>query len=175
MFGPGHPRLLDRNAKVRIMHWARCLSRRTEKGRAYGRLTAKELAVLEALLWAFHNCQLWLLLPQPRRQIAEAAGCARSSIAGALKALEGCGTLSWVHLGSSGFGSRTPISWATRVALAGLENVECLRFPRSRRATRCLLRPISRWNPNQAFSSSLEAAFDDERRGMPDFRANGTN
>ena len=36
MFGLGRPRALDRNAKVRIMHWARCLSRRTEKGRAYG-------------------------------------------------------------------------------------------------------------------------------------------
>ena len=36
VFGLGRPRALDRNAKVRIMHWARCLSRRTEKGRAYG-------------------------------------------------------------------------------------------------------------------------------------------
>jgi hypothetical protein len=32
MFGLGRPRSLDRNAKVRIMHWARCLARRTEKG-----------------------------------------------------------------------------------------------------------------------------------------------
>ena len=37
------------------MHWARCLSRRTEKGKAYGVVTAKALAVLEALLWAFHT------------------------------------------------------------------------------------------------------------------------
>jgi hypothetical protein len=35
MFGLGRPRALDRNAKIRIMHWARC-SRRTEKDRAYG-------------------------------------------------------------------------------------------------------------------------------------------
>ena len=55
MFGLGRPRALDRNAKVRIMHWARCLSRRTEKGRAYGVVTAKAVAVLEALLWVFHN------------------------------------------------------------------------------------------------------------------------
>ena len=40
MFGLGRPRALDRNAKVRIMHWARCLSRWTEKGRAYGIVTA---------------------------------------------------------------------------------------------------------------------------------------
>jgi hypothetical protein len=44
MFGLGRPCALDRNAKVRIMHWTRCLSRRTEKGKAYGVLTGKALA-----------------------------------------------------------------------------------------------------------------------------------
>jgi hypothetical protein len=96
VFGLGRPRALDRNAKVRIMHWARCLSRRTEKGRAYGQITAKALAVLEALLWAFHNAKSGLCFPSYER-IAEAAGCARSSIAGALHALEDAGILSWVH------------------------------------------------------------------------------
>jgi hypothetical protein len=96
MFGLGRPRALDRNAKVRIMHWARCLSRRTEKGRAYGAITAKALAVLEALLWAFHNARSGLCFPS-YETIAEAAGCARSSITGALHALEGCGILSWVN------------------------------------------------------------------------------
>jgi len=57
MFGLGRPRALDRNAKVRIMHWARCLARRTEKGKAYGQISAKAVAVLEALLWAFHNAK----------------------------------------------------------------------------------------------------------------------
>jgi hypothetical protein len=96
MFGMGRPRALDRNAKVRIMHWARCLSRRTEKGKHYGVVTAKALAVLEALLWAFHNGKSGLCFPSYER-IAEAAGCARSSIAGALHALEDAGILSWVH------------------------------------------------------------------------------
>jgi hypothetical protein len=96
MFGLGRPRALDRNAKVRIMHWARCLSRRTEKGRAYGPITAKAVAVLEALLWAFHNARSGLCFPSYER-IAEAAGCARSSITGALRALEDCGILSWVN------------------------------------------------------------------------------
>ena len=41
VFGLGRPRALDRNAKVRIMHWARCLSRRTEKGKAYGQSPPK--------------------------------------------------------------------------------------------------------------------------------------
>ena len=63
MFGLGRPRALDRNAKVRIMHWARCLSRRTEKGRAYGVVTAKAVAVLEALLWVFHNNRSGLCFP----------------------------------------------------------------------------------------------------------------
>ena len=96
MFGLGRPRAPDRNAKVRIMHWARCLSRRTEKGRAYGAVTAKALAVLEALLWAFHNAKSGLCFPSYER-IAEAAGCARSTVAEALKALEDAGVLSWVQ------------------------------------------------------------------------------
>jgi Helix-turn-helix domain len=96
VFGMGRPRALDRNAKVRIMHWARCLSRRTEKGRAYGQLTAKAVAVLEALLWGFHNAKSGFCFPSYER-IAEAAGCARSSVTGALHALEDCGILSWVN------------------------------------------------------------------------------
>jgi hypothetical protein len=96
MFGLGRPRALDRNAKARIMHWARCLSRRTEKGRAYGVVTAKALAVLEALLWAFHNARSGLCFPS-YETIAEAAHCARSTVAEAIKALEDVGILSWVH------------------------------------------------------------------------------
>jgi AraC-like DNA-binding protein len=96
MFGLGRPRALDRNAKIRIMHWARCLARRTERAKAYGAVTAKALAVLEALLWAFHNAKSGLCFPSYER-IAEAAGCARSTVAEALKALEEAGVLSWVQ------------------------------------------------------------------------------
>ena len=78
------------------MHWARCLSRRIEKGRAYGAITAKALAVLEALLWGFHNAKSGLCFPSYER-IAEAAGCARSTVAEAIKALEDAGILSWVN------------------------------------------------------------------------------
>jgi hypothetical protein len=95
LFGLGRPRALDRNAKVRIMHWARCLSRRTEKGRAYGVVTAKALAILEALLWAFHNAKNGLCFPSYEK-IAGAASCARSTVAEAIKALEDAGVLSWV-------------------------------------------------------------------------------
>ena len=96
MFGTGRPRALDRNAKARIIHLARCLSRRTEKGKAYGQITAKALAVLEALLWAFHNAKSGLCYPSYER-IAEAAGSARSTVAEAIKALEDAGILSWVN------------------------------------------------------------------------------
>ena len=92
LFGVGRPVALDRNAKVRIMHLARCLTRRTEPGKAYGVVTAKALAVLEALLWAFHNAKSGLCFPSYER-IAEAAGCARSTVAEAIRALEDAGIL----------------------------------------------------------------------------------
>ena len=78
------------------MHWARCLSRRTEKGRAYGEITAKALAVLEALLWAFHNAKNGFCFPSYEK-IAEAASCTRSTVAEAIKALEDAGVLTWVQ------------------------------------------------------------------------------
>jgi Helix-turn-helix domain len=157
MFGLGRPRALDRNAKVRIMHWARCLSRRTEKGRAYGVVTAKALAVLEALLWAFHNAKNGLCFPSYEK-IAEAAGCARSSIAGALRALESCGILSWVHrlkrvrepcpdlLGDNG--------WRWRVLRTS--NAYHFRDPGGLNSSKT---NFQTGTANQAFFSSLESAF----------------
>jgi hypothetical protein len=52
--------------------------------------------VLEAILWTFHNAKSGLCFPSYER-IAEAAGCARSTVAEAIKALEDAGVLSWVH------------------------------------------------------------------------------
>ncbi len=96
VFGDGRPVPLDRNAKVRVFTLARALMRRTEAGRHYGPLTAKAVAVLEALLWRFHNAQSGLCFPSYEK-IAEAAGCARSTVAEAIKALEATGLLSWVN------------------------------------------------------------------------------
>lgn len=96
VFGDGRPRALDRNAKVRIMTRARALSQRTEKGKHYGVITAKALAVLEALLWGFHNARSGLCFPS-YETIAERAKCARSTVAEAIKALEDAGILSWVN------------------------------------------------------------------------------
>jgi hypothetical protein len=96
LFGDGRPRPLDRNAKVRVMTLARALMRRTDKGKHYGAVTAKALAVLEALLWGFHNARSGLCFPS-YESIAAKAGCARSTVAEAIKALEEAGLLTWVN------------------------------------------------------------------------------
>ena len=107
VFGDGRPRPLDRNAKARIMHRARALMHRTEKGKAYGQITAKALAVLEALLWGFHNARSGLCFPSYEK-IAEKAGCARSTVAEALKALEAAGLLVVGAIASSAYASVAP-------------------------------------------------------------------
>jgi Helix-turn-helix domain len=50
--------------------------------------------VLGALLWAFHNARSGCCFPSYER-IAERAGCARSTVAEAIKALEFAGVLTW--------------------------------------------------------------------------------
>jgi hypothetical protein len=96
VFGNGRPRPLNTNAKARIMVKARTLMHRTEKGKHYGQLTAKCLAVLEALLWGFHNARSGLCFPS-LATIAKKAECAPSTVAIAIKKLERVGILSWVN------------------------------------------------------------------------------
>ncbi|MGO9421174.1 helix-turn-helix domain-containing protein [Roseiarcus sp.] len=96
MFGVGRPRALDRNAKVRILHLARALSHRTEPGKHYGQVTAKALAVLEALLWGFHNARSGICFPS-LATIGERAKCAVSTAQKAIAALEAAGLLTWVN------------------------------------------------------------------------------
>ena len=96
VFGDG-PRLpLDREAKLRIKVRARALLQRTEAGKAYGVVTAKALAVLDALLWGFHNGKSGQCDPS-YPTIAARAGCARSTVALAIKVLELAGVLTWVN------------------------------------------------------------------------------
>jgi hypothetical protein len=83
---------LDRNAKARLLHRARCLMRATEKGRHYGPVTAKAYAVFAALLMRFHNGQSGRCFPS-YDAISEAAGCCRASVAPSLQALEAAGLL----------------------------------------------------------------------------------
>jgi hypothetical protein len=96
VFGDGDPLPLDGNAKARIIALARSLVRRTEPGLHYGQITAKALDVFNALLWGFHNARSGLCFPS-YEAIAEKAGCARSTVAEALQALQRAGVLSWVN------------------------------------------------------------------------------
>jgi hypothetical protein len=96
VFGEGRCVPLDRNAKARIKVFARALSHRTEKGKHYGVITAKFLAVLDALLWGFHNCGTGRCFPS-YEAIAERADCTRSTVYEAIHALERAGILTWVN------------------------------------------------------------------------------
>ena len=96
MFGEGRLMPLDRNAKARIMTLAHALMRRTDKGKHYGIVSAKFLAVLNALLWGFHNAASGRCFPSYER-IAERADCARSTVYEAINALERAGILTWVN------------------------------------------------------------------------------
>lgn len=96
IFGEGRCIGLDRNAKCRIRILAHALRRATEAGRHYGRLTAKHIDVLDALLWAFHNAGSGKCYPAYER-IAERAGTARSTVYEAIHALEAVGILTWVN------------------------------------------------------------------------------
>jgi Helix-turn-helix domain len=96
MFGEGRLVPLDRNAKARIMVLARALSRRTEKGKHYGEITAKFLDVLAALLWGFHNAATGKCFPSYER-IAERAHCGRTTVYEAIHALEAVGIMTWVN------------------------------------------------------------------------------
>ena len=95
VFGPGRTVPLDRNAKARILVYARAWSARNRQPRQHrGPITRAFLDVLEALLWGFHNSRDGRCFPSYER-IAEAAECARSTVAEALKALEWAGVLTW--------------------------------------------------------------------------------
>ena len=52
--------------------------------------------MLTALLWRFHNAATGKCFPV-YEAIAEAAGCARSTVYEAIRALEQVGVLSWVN------------------------------------------------------------------------------
>jgi hypothetical protein len=58
VFGPGRAVPLDRNAKARILVYARAWgARHRQPGQHKGPITRAFLEVLEALLWGFHNAR----------------------------------------------------------------------------------------------------------------------
>ena len=97
VFGPGRAVPLDRNAKARIVAYARAWgARHRQPGQHRGPITRAFLEVLEALLWGFHNSRSGCCFPS-YESIAAKAECARSTVAEALKVLEWAGVLTWVH------------------------------------------------------------------------------
>jgi Helix-turn-helix domain len=97
VFGPGRAVPLDRNAKARIQAYAKAWSARNRSpGQHKGPITRAFLDVLHALLWGFHNSRSGICFPSYER-IAERAGCARSTVAEALRVLEWAGVLTWQH------------------------------------------------------------------------------
>jgi len=92
VFGPGLAVPLDRNAKARIATYASAWDRQhrqpAQRG-ALGRPGRPEGAAV-----GFHNSRSGCCFPSYER-IATKAGCARSTVAEAIKALEFAGVLTW--------------------------------------------------------------------------------
>ena len=97
VFGPGGGQPLDRNAKARIMVYARAWSARHRRpGQHRGPLTRATLEVLEALLWGFHNSRDGRCFPS-YETIAVRAQCCRDTVYEAIRALEAAEVLTWVN------------------------------------------------------------------------------
>lgn len=97
VFGSGAGAPLDRNAKARIVAYAKAWSAKHKQPRQHrGPLTRAFMEVLEALLWGFHNSRDGRCFPS-YEAIADKAGCNRDTVYEALKALEFAGVLSWVN------------------------------------------------------------------------------
>lgn len=71
--------------------------RESETVPTQGPLTWATLRVLRALLWRFHNADGGGRCFPSYERIAQAAKCARSSVAIAIQALEDAGILTWVN------------------------------------------------------------------------------
>ena len=97
VFGDGRTAPLDRNAKARIMIYARAWSaKHRQPGQHRGLLTRAFMEVLEALLWGFHNSKDGRCFPS-YESIAAKAECSRDTVYEAIKALEFANVLTWVN------------------------------------------------------------------------------
>jgi hypothetical protein len=95
VFGPGRAVPLDRNQKARITAYAKAWDRQhRQPGQRGGALGRAALDVLRTMLWVCHNARSGCCFPS-YETIATKAGCARSTVAEAIKALEFAGVLTW--------------------------------------------------------------------------------
>jgi len=92
---PGIP--MDRNAKVRIMAYARGYNAKHKRaGQPHGPITRAFFDVLEALLWGFHNSKTGKCFPG-YDAIAAKARCCRDTVHQAITALETADVLTWTN------------------------------------------------------------------------------
>jgi hypothetical protein len=136
VFGPGHAVPLDRNAKVRIMAYARAWSARQRRpGQHKGPITRAFLDVLQALLWGFHNSRSGCCFPG-YAAIAGRAECARSTVAEALKVLEWAGVLTWQNRIVRALVRQRDLfgRWASRWRVIRTSNAYVFRDPQPRLA-----------------------------------------
>jgi hypothetical protein len=97
VFGQGRGVALDRNAKARIVVYAKAWSMKHRRpGQHRGPLTRATLEVLEALLWGFHNSRDGRCFPS-YETIALRAQCCRDTVYEAIRALEAAEILTWVN------------------------------------------------------------------------------
>ena len=97
VFGPARGIPLDRNAKARIIAFAKGYNaRHKQPGQHCGPLTWAYQRVLVAMVWGFHNSRDGRCFPS-YEAIAAKAGCCRDTVYEAIKALEAANILSWVN------------------------------------------------------------------------------
>jgi hypothetical protein len=97
LFGAARGIPLDRNAKARIIAYARAYSARMKlPGQHRGPITRAFIEVLETLLWGFHNSKDGRCFPS-YESIAARARCNRDTVYEAIKALEAADILTWVN------------------------------------------------------------------------------
>lgn len=97
VFGDARGGALDRNAKARIMVFARGYNtKHRQQGQHRGPITRAFMEVLETLLWGFHNSKDGRCFPS-YESIADRAECSRDTVYEAIKALEFAGILTWVN------------------------------------------------------------------------------
>src|SRR4051812_37147752 len=138
VFGPGPRVPLDREAKVRVMAYARVWNARHRlPGQHRGPLTRATTEVLEALLYGFHNAASGACFPS-YEAIAVKAECCRDTVCEAIKALAFAGVLTWVNrIVRERVRERDLFGkWATRWRVLRTSNAYAFRAPNRAAASR---------------------------------------
>jgi len=148
VFGEARGFALDRNAKARIMVYARAWSaKHKQPGQHRGMLTRAFMEVLEALLWGFHNSRDGRCFPS-YEAIAKKADCNRDTVYEAIKAFEAADVLTWVNRIARIQVRELDLfgKWATRWRIIRTSNAYVFRDPL----------PCAQGRPDAGFSSKSE-------------------